>query len=67
MNYRNVSVPAEVTGEKPLACFGPEFGGRDDFDFRQWSGSLDAPERIAAGSTSNRNYDGVPAATNFCR
>lgn len=62
-----MSYPAEITGERPLASFGSCFGGRDDFDLRDWCGNLDAPERIAAGSTSNRNHDEVPAATNFVR
>ena len=61
------AVPAEITGEKPLACFGPEFGGREDYSSRDWTGCLDAPERIAAGSTSNRNYDELPASTNYIR
>lgn len=65
--YRNSAVSAEITGEKPLAAFGREFGGRDDYSFREWDGNLDAPERIAAGSTTNRNYDELPAATNYVR
>jgi hypothetical protein len=61
--------PAEFTGELPSAYFGEDFGGREDFcrDRIGWSGNIDAPERIAAGSTSNRNYDGVPASSNFVR
>jgi len=68
MNYL-ASVPAELTGETPTASFGYEFGGRDDWPHRDWalSGNLDAPERIAAGSTSNRNWDEIPASTNTLR
>jgi hypothetical protein len=68
MNYL-APVPAEFTGETPLASFGLEFGGRDDWEHRDWafSGNIDAPELIAAGSTSNRNWDQIPASTNTPR
>ncbi len=67
MTYRNIAVSAEITGEAPIACFGHEFGGRDDYNWRDWHGCLDAPERLPAGSATNRNYDELPAATNFVR
>lgn len=66
---KSATVPAEITGEIPLASFGEEFGGRNDFGLADWrnSGNMDAPLRIAAGSSSNFNWDGVPAASNFIR
>jgi len=67
MNY--LSIPAEITGEVPVASFGFEFGGRDDYALADWrnAGNLDAPGLMAAGSTSAQNYDELPAARCYPR
>lgn len=47
---KTVCSGGEVTGEFPLAALGQTFGGRDDFDMSDWSGCLDAPILMPAGS-----------------
>jgi hypothetical protein len=57
--------PTARTGESPIQAFGSEFGGRDDYTYRDWThaaGYLDAPDLLPAGSMRNDNVDAVPSS-----
>ena len=63
--------PLASTGEAPVASLGAEFGGREDFRFRDWThidggytaGYLDAPDLVPCGSTTNHNFDELAVST----
>jgi hypothetical protein len=63
MNVHQCVVPAEITGEAPLASFGETFGGRADFnwgvDRLSWAGNLDAPMLLPTGGIRPVVINGV--------